>query len=136
MLIIFIFIELSVLAFVLCYLSEKKGIWGKWEDELDMGAYTAAIVGIVGLFVCLMMLAINATYSKKTAISLNKDYLNLKYYVEHKENYKEKSLIEHINEYNVELRDLRAKQSSLWLNWFYSGDISQCDYIILEDNYE
>lgn len=133
MLIIFIFIELIVLTFVLCYLSEKNR---KWEDEFSIGAFTSFIVGLLGLFICLMILVVNATHSKETAISLNKDYLNLKYYAEHKENYNERSLVEHINEYNVELRDLRAKQSSLWLNWFYSGDISQCDYIILEDNYE
>ena len=133
MLIIFIFIELIVLTFVLCYLSEK---WKKWEDELSIGACLSFVFGLLGLIVCLTTLAINGTNSKETAISLNKDYLNLKYYSEHKENYKERSLVEHINEYNVELRDLRTKQSSLWLNWFYSGDISQCDYIILEDNYE
>jgi hypothetical protein len=53
--------------------------------------------------------------------------------VHHLENYKERTLVEAINRYNVELKDFRAKQNSPWLNWFYPGDVSECEYIIWKE---
>ena len=122
---LFFFICLNVLA-----LSIFLIIYDKKEEELYfIGAITSILAGII-LFILIMILICCGANTREKANQLNIDCANLNYYIHHLEDYNERTLVEAINKYNVELKDFRAKQSSPWLNWFYPGDISECEYII------
>ena len=128
MLIILICANLIVLGFILMYYASQKG-----EDDLYFLGGLSATIGGLAIFIALFVLLMNGAESRKTANQLNIDCANLRYYITHQESYKERSLVEHINEYNAKLKDFRAKQSSPWLNWFYPGDVSECEYFIWRD---
>lgn len=128
MLIILICVNVIVLGFILMYYASEK-------DEYDLYALGEISAAIGGIAICVALFALLMTgaESRETANQLNIDCANLRYYIKHQESYKERSLVEHINEYNAKLKDFRAKQSSPWLNWFYPGDISECEYFIWRD---
>jgi hypothetical protein len=131
MLIILICANLIVLGFILVHYAPQKN---EGEDDLYiMGGTSAITIGGMAICVALLILLMNGAESRETANQLNIDCANLRYYITHQENYKERSLVEHINEYNAKLKDFRAKQSSPWLNWFYPGDVSECEYFIWRD---
>lgn len=128
MLIILICANFIVLGFILMHYAPQKG-----EEDLYFLGEISATIGAIAIFIALCALFVNGAENRKTANQLNIDCANLRYYIKHQESYKERSLVEHINEYNAKLKDFRAKQSSPWLNWFYPGDISECEYFIWRD---
>ena len=128
MLIFLVCLNVLALSFFLMWCGKEKN-----SEEIDTGGFVLCVITFCVLFILIIVLIDSGISHSKKAKQFNIDYKNLKYYVVHKEDYKERSLIEAINEYNVELKDFHAKQSSPWLNWFYPGDLSECEYIVLED---
>ena len=128
MLIFLIFLKILFLSLILIFYGEEKNI----DGFRAIGHISSIVIGFF-FFVAMMVLLFNGANSRKIANQLNIDSANLNYYIHHLEDYNERTLVEAINKYNVELKDFRAKQSSPWLNWFYPGDISECDYIIWKD---
>lgn len=128
-----------MLIFLICANLIMLGIflvyYGKNNNSEDLTFGGAALLTVAGLaiFIAIMLLLSLGGTNREEANQLNIDYANLNYYVHHLENYKERTLVEAINKYNAELKDFRAKQSSPWLNWFYPGDLSECEYIVWED---
>jgi len=123
-----------MLIFLVCLNILALGIflllYDKKEGELYFIGSTVSILSGIALFILIMVLLAQGSVNREKANQLNIDCANLNYYVHHLEDYKERTLVEAINRYNVELKDFRAKQSSPWLNWFYPGDVSRCEYII------
>jgi len=125
MLIFLLFLNLLVLSLILIFYGEEKNI-----DGFRAIGYISSIVIGFFFFVAIIVLLLNGSNSRKIANQLNIDSANLNYYIHHLEDYKERTIVESINTYNVKLKDFRAKQTSPWLNWFYPGDVSECEYII------
>ena len=123
-----------MLIFLICLNVLTLGIflvlYDKKEEELYFIGIITSILAGIALFILIIVLICCGPDARREAKQLNIDCANLNYYVHHLEDYKERTLVEAINRYNVELKDFRAKQSSPWLNWFYPGDISECEYII------
>ena len=118
---------LNVLAlsiFLLWYANEKN------NENISAAGFALLLLITIVLIILIFVLICWGPNNREKANQLNIDYANLNYYVHHLEDYNERTLVEAINKYNVELKDFRAKQSSLWLNWFYPGDVSECEYII------
>lgn len=128
MLIFLVCINILALGILLCWYGEK-------EDNfiISMSGITLSIVIGIILFIMISVLVICQSENRKEATQLTIDHANLTYYIHHLEDYKERTVVESINIYNAKLKDFRAKQSSPWLNWFYSGDVSECEYIIWKD---
>lgn len=103
------------------------------DNETDACGFTLSVLSGLALVVAILVLLAGGNSSREKAVQLNIDYANLEYYITHQEKYNERTLVESINRYNVELKDFRAKQQSPWLNWFYPGDLNECGYIIWED---
>ena len=125
MLIFLICLNILALGLFLQYFAKDTG-----TDEC--GFALSAFSGLA-LAIAIFVLLAGGSSSRDKATQLSIDHANLKYYVAHQEKYKERTLVESINKYNAELKDFRAKQSSPWINWFYPGDLSECDYIIWRD---
>jgi hypothetical protein len=122
-----------MLIFLICINIFALGIFLQYfakDTETDSCGFALSIFSGLALVVVIFVLLIESGPNREKANQLNIDCANLNYYVHHLEDYNERTLVEAINKYNVELKDFRAKQSSLWLNWFYPGDISECEYII------
>lgn len=103
------------------------------DSEMNYCGFALSVFSGLTLFVAILVLLMGVSSSHDKATQLSIDYANLEYYVTHQEKYNERTLVESINKYNAELKDFRAKQSSPWLNWFYPGDLSECNYIIWKD---
>lgn len=128
MLIFLVCANLLALGIFLFYYGENNN-----SENLIFGGGTLLTVAGLTIIIAIMILLVQGNANLEKANQLKIDYANLNYYVHHLEDYKERTLVEAINRYNVELKDLHAKQSSPWLNWFYPGDISECEYIIWVD---
>ena len=122
-----------MLIFLICLNVFALGIFLQYfakDTEMDSCGFALSIFSGLALVIAIFVLLIEGGPNREKANQLNIDCANLNYYVHHLEDYNERTLVEAINKYNVELKDFRAKQSSPWLNWFYPGDISECEYII------
>ena len=118
---------LALSIFLMWYGNEKN------SDEISAGGLALCMLASIILIILIITIFCGGAESREKATQLNIDYANLEYYVTHQEKYNERTLVEAINKYNVELKDFRAKQQSPWLNWFYPGDLSECGYIIWKD---
>lgn len=125
MLIFLICANLIMLGILFYYYGENNN-----SENLTFGGVVLLTIAGLAITIAIMTLLIQGSVNREKANQLNIDCANLNYYVHHLEDYKERTLVEAINKYNVELKDFRAKQKSPWLNWFYPGDISECEYII------
>lgn len=125
MLIFIICANLIMLGILFYYYGENNN-----SENLTFGGVALLTAAGMAIIIAIMVLLMQGNVNREKANQLNIDCANLNYYVHHLEDYKERTLVEAINKYNVELKDFRAKQKSPWLNWFYPGDISECEYII------
>lgn len=125
MLIFIICANLFMLGILFYYYGENNN-----SENLTFGGVALLTAAGMAIIIAIMVLLMQGNVNREKANQLNIDCANLNYYVHHLENYKERTLVEAINKYNVELKDFRAKQKSPWLNWFYPGDVSECEYII------
>jgi outer membrane murein-binding lipoprotein Lpp len=122
-----------MLIFLVCINIFALGIFLQYfakDNETDECGFALSAFSGAAIVIAIFVLLIGGSSSREKANQLNIDCANLNYYVHHLENYNERTLVEAINKYNVKLKDFRAKQNSPWLNWFYPGDISECEYII------
>jgi len=125
-----------MLIFLICVNIFALGIFLQYfakDDEMDECGFALSCFSGLALVVAILVLLATGSSSRDKAVQLSIDYANLEYYVTHQEKYNERTLVESINKYNAELKSFRAKQSSPWLNWFYPGDLSECEYIIWKD---
>ena len=128
-----------MLIFLICLNVLALSIFLMWyANEKNNENISAAGFALLVLITCILLILIFVLIccgpnSREKANQLNIDCANLNYYVHHLEDYKERTLVEAINRYNVELKDFKEKQNSPWLNWFYSGDVSECEYIIWKE---
>ena len=125
-----------MLIFLICVNVLALGLFLQYfakNTETDEYGFALSVFSCLVLAIAIFVLLAVSSSSRDKAVQLNIDYANLKYYVAHQEKYNERTLVESINKYNAELKDFRAKQSSPWLNWFYPGDLSECEYIVWED---
>ena len=116
---------LALSIFLMWYGNEKN------SDEIGAGGF--ALCMLAGL-ILIVTVFYGGAESREKATQLNIDYANLEYYITHLDDYKERTVVESVNRYNAELKSFRAKQQSPWLNWFYPGDLSECEYVIWKDN--
>lgn len=110
--------------FLMLYGKEKN------NEDLDISGFVLSIFTSIILIVLIITIICCGVENREKATQLNIDYANLEYYIKHLNEYNERTVVESINKYNAKLKDFRAKQSSPWLNWFYPGDTSECEYII------
>ena len=125
MLIFIICANLIMLGIIFYYYGENNN-----SENLTFGGVALLTAAGMAIIIAIMVLLMQGSVNREKANQLNIDCANLNYYIHHLEDYKERTLVEAINKYNVELKDFRAKQNSPWLNWFYPGDVSECEYII------
>lgn len=123
-----------MLIFLICINIFAAGLFLQYffakDSEMDYCGFALSVFSGVAIGVAILVLLIGGYSSREKATQLNIDRANLQYYITHLDDYKERTVVEAINRYNVELKDFRAKQQSPWLNWFYPGDVSECEYII------
>ena len=128
MLIFLACINILALSFFLMWYGREKD-----DEGINMGGFILCVTMACILTILIFVLICSWAGSRENAKQLNIDYANLEYYITHLNEYKERTVVESINKYNAELKDFRAKQQSPWLNWFYPGDLSECNYIIWKD---
>ena len=125
-----------MLIFLICINIFALGLFLQYfakDNEMDSCGFALSCFSGLALVVAIFVLLAVGSSSRDKATQLNIDRANLQYYITHLDNYKERTVVESINRYNAELKSFRAKQQSPWLNWFYPGDLSECDYIIWKD---
>lgn len=125
-----------MLIFLICVNVFALGLFLQYfakDTETDECGFALSVFSGIALVVAIFVLLEGGSSSREKATQLNIDRANLQYYITHLDNYKERTVVESINRYNAELKNFRAKQQSPWLNWFYPGDLSECDYIIWKD---
>ena len=125
-----------MLIFLVCVNIFALGLFLQYfakDNTTDACGFALSVFSGLALAVAILVLFAGGSSSRDKATQLNIDYANLEYYITHQEKYNERTLVESINKYNVELKSFRAKQQSPWLNWFYPGDLSECGYIIWRD---
>lgn len=125
-----------MLIFLICLNIFALGLFLQYfakNTETDECGFALSVFSGIVLAVAIFVLLAGGSSSRDKATQLSIDYANLEYYIAHQEKYNERTLVESINKYNAELKNFRVKQSSPWLNWFYPGDLSECDYIIWRD---
>lgn len=128
MLIFLICLNVLALSIFLMWYGEEKN-----SDEISAGGIALCVLAGVILVTLIIAMFCGGAESREKAEQLNIDRANLQYYITHLDDYKERTVVESINRYNAELKSFRAKQSSPWLNWFYPGDIRECEYIIWKE---
>ena len=125
-----------MLIFLICINIFALGLFLQYfakDNEMDSCGFALSCFSGLALVVAIFVLLAVGSSSRDKATQLNIDRANLQYYITHLDNYKERTVVESINRYNAELKSFRAKQQSPWLNWFYPGDLSECEYIIWKD---
>lgn len=125
-----------MLIFLICINIFAAGLFLQYfakDSEMDGCGFALSFFSGIAIVIAIFVLLMGGSASREKATQLNIDRANLQYYITHLDDYKERTVIESVNRYNAELKDFRAKQQSPWLNWFYPGDLSECDYIIWKD---
>ena len=125
MLIFLVCLNVFALSIFLMFYGKEKN-----NEDLSISGFVFSIFTSIILIALIITIICFGVENREKATQLNIDYANLEYYIKHLNEYNERTVVESINKYNAELKDFRAKQSSPWLNWFYPGDISECEYIV------
>lgn len=125
MLIFLVCLNVFALSIFLMFYGKEKN-----NEDLDITGFILSIFTSIILIALIITIICFGVENREKATQLNIDYANLEYYIKHLNEYNERTVVESINKYNAELKDFRTKQSSPWLNWFYPGDISECEYIV------
>lgn len=125
-----------MLIFLVCINIFAAGLFLQYfakDNEMDSCGFALSFISGIAIVIAIFALLMGGSASREKATQLNIDRANLQYYITHLDNYKERTVVESINRYNAELKNFRAKQQSPWLNWFYPGDVSECEYIIWKE---
>ena len=106
----------------------------KWEtDVVAVVGFVLMIIGIIMLLTCGLMVIHDMVDWPSRQVAYEQKYEQLLYQKEHIDDYNYDEVVNRIDMWNTEYREEQYAQDSLWVNWFYTHDLSKVDLIELQE---
>lgn len=129
MLVFILVFAITIIGIIVCVCDINK-----WEtDVVAVVGFILIILGLIGTLCCGLMTVHDMVCWPSRQVAYEQQYEQLLYQKEHIDDYNYNEVVNRINTWNTEYREEQYAQDSLWVNWFYTHDLSKVDLIELSE---
>lgn len=129
MLVFILAIALVIIGTIVCVCDINK-----WDTDIAaVVGFVLMIIGIIVFLCCGLTVIYNKIDWPSHQVTYEQKYEQLLYQKEHIDDYNYDEVINRINAWNTKYREEQYAQDSLWVNWFYTHDLSKVDLIELSE---
>ena len=129
MLVFILAIALVIIGTIVCVCDINK-----WDTDIAaVVGFVLMIIGIIVFLCCGLMIVHDMVDWPSRQVTYEQKYKQLLYQKEHIDDYNYDEVANRIDTWNTEYREEQYAQDSLWVNWFYTHDLSKVDLIELQE---
>lgn len=129
MLVFILAIVIVIIGTIVCVCDNNK-----WDtDIVAVIGFILMIIGIIVFLCCGLMVIHDMVDWPSRQVAYEQKYEQLLYQKKHIDDYNYDEVVDKIETWNTEYREEQYAQGSLWVNWFYTHDLSKVDLIELQE---